>query len=83
VIGAPSFFQSFSADGKAVAVPCLLMGCILQHHFANATLSVSIDMMNTAQLKSITSAAMTLPERERAKFTHNLVAILDGKDNTS
>ncbi|MCL5042624.1 MAG: addiction module protein [Gammaproteobacteria bacterium] len=34
--------------------------------------------MNTAQLESITNAAMTLPERERAKLAHDLVASLDG-----
>lgn len=34
--------------------------------------------MNTAQLESITSAAMTLPERERAKLARDLVASLDG-----
>ena len=37
-----------------------------------------VDIMNTAQLESITSAAMTLPERERAKLAHDLVASLDG-----
>lgn len=37
-----------------------------------------VDIMNTAQLESITNAAMTLPERERAKLAHDLVASLDG-----
>ena len=54
------------------------MGCILLHHLSIATLSVLVDMMNTAQLESITSAAMTLPERERAKLARDLVASLDG-----
>ena len=40
-------------------------------------------MMNTAQLESITSAAMTLPERERAKLAHDLVASLDGPADIS
>lgn len=34
--------------------------------------------MNTVQLESITNAAMTLPERERAKLARDLVASLDG-----
>ncbi|BBI51589.1 hypothetical protein HORIV_40100 [Vreelandella olivaria] len=34
--------------------------------------------MNTAQLETITSEAMTLSERERAKLAHDLVASLDG-----
>nr|WP_219043623.1 addiction module protein [Zhongshania aquimaris]MBW2941391.1 addiction module protein [Zhongshania aquimaris] len=33
--------------------------------------------MNTTQLESITSAAMTLPEQERAKLARDLVASLD------
>ncbi len=39
--------------------------------------------MNTIQLESITSAAMTLPERERAKLAHDLVASLDGSADMS
>ena len=39
--------------------------------------------MNTAQLESITSAAMTLPERERAKLARDLVASLDGSADIS
>jgi hypothetical protein len=39
--------------------------------------------MNTAQLESITNAAMTLPERERAKLAHDLVASLDGPADLS
>lgn len=34
--------------------------------------------MNTNQIESIASAAMTLPERERAKLARDLVASLDG-----
>ncbi len=34
--------------------------------------------MNTAQLETFTSEAMTLSERERAKLAHDLVASLDG-----
>jgi len=41
-------------------------------------MSVLVDIMDTAQLESITSAAMTLPQRERAKLAHDLVASLDG-----
>ena len=59
------------------------MGCIVLHHLTIATLSVLVDMMNTAQLESITSAAMTLPERERAKLAHDLVASLDGPADIS
>lgn len=54
------------------------MGCTLLHHFAIATLSALVDEMNTAQLESITSAAMTLPERERAKLARDLITSLDG-----
>ena len=39
--------------------------------------------MNTAQLESITNAAMTLPERERAKLARDLVASLDGPADIS
>lgn len=59
------------------------MGCNLLHHLADATLSVLVDVMNTAQLESITSAAMTLPERERAKLARDLVASLDGPADMS
>lgn len=34
--------------------------------------------MATAQLDNITSAAMTLPEKERAKLAQDLMASLDG-----
>jgi hypothetical protein len=37
------------------------MGCVLLHHLGNASLSVPINSMNTAQLESITNAAMALP----------------------
>ena len=72
-----------SRNRKDVAVLGLVMGCNLLHHFAITTVSVSVDMMNTAQLESITSAAMTLPERERAKLAHDLVASLDGPADIS
>ncbi len=39
--------------------------------------------MNTAQLETITNEAMTLPEKERAKLAHDLVASLDGMTETS
>ena len=42
-----------------------------------------VDIMDTAQLESITSAAMTLSERERAKLAHDLVASLDGPADIS
>mgnify|MGYP003656610506 CR=1 FL=1 len=42
-----------------------------------------VDVMNTVQLESITSAAMTLPERERAKLARDLVASLDGPADMS
>lgn len=54
------------------------MACILLHHLVIATLYFLVETMNTAQLESITSAAMTLSERERAKLAHDLVASLDG-----
>ena len=38
--------------------------------------------MNTNQIESIASAAMTLPERERAKLARDLVASLDGPADT-
>ena len=56
----------------------LVIGCIFLHHLTTVTLSVLVDMMNTAQLESITSAAMNLPERECAKLARDLVASLDG-----
>ena len=61
----------------------LVMGCILLHHLTIATLSVLVDMIDTAQLESITNAAMTLSERERAKLAHDLVASLDGPADIS
>lgn len=72
-----------SRNGKVVAVLGLVMGCTLLHHLAIVTLSVLVDTMNTAQLESITSAAMTLPERERAKLARDLVASLDGPADIS
>ncbi|WP_416337866.1 addiction module protein [Halovibrio sp. HP20-59] len=39
--------------------------------------------MDTAQLETITSEAMALPEKERAKLAHDLVASLDGMTETS
>lgn len=59
------------------------MGCILLHHLVIAALLFLVETMNTAQLESITSAAMTLPERERAKLAHDLVASLDGPADIS
>lgn len=59
------------------------MGGILLQHLANTTLPALVRTMNTAQLESITSAAMTLPERERAKLAHDLVASLDGPADIS
>lgn len=59
------------------------MGCIFLHHLAIATLLFLVDTMDTAQLESITSAAMTLSERERAKLAHDLVASLDGPADIS
>lgn len=59
------------------------MRCVFLHHLVIATLSVTVDMMNTALLESITSAALTLPERERAKLAHDLVASLDGPADIS
>lgn len=61
----------------------LVMGCIFLHHLAIATLLFLVDTMDTAQLESITSAAMTLSERERAKLAHDLVASLDGPADIS
>lgn len=34
--------------------------------------------MNTAKLDTLRKAAMTLPDQERAKLAHDLVASLDG-----
>lgn len=77
------YYLGKSSIGKAVAVLGLVMGCILLHHLTIATLSVLVNMINTAQLESITSAAMTLPERERAKLARDLVASLDGPADIS
>jgi len=59
------------------------MGCILLHHLVVATLLSLVNTTDTAQLESITSAAMTLSERERAKLAHDLVASLDGPADIS
>jgi len=72
-----------SRNGKTVVVSGLVARCILLHHLTIATLSILVDVMNTAQLESITSAAMTLPERERAKLARDLVASLDGPADIS
>ena len=56
----------------------LVMVFILLHHLVIATDSVLVEMMKIAQLESITSDAMTLPNRERAKLARDLVASLDG-----
>ena len=61
----------------------LVVGCILLHHLTIATLSALVGTMNTAQLESITNAAMTLPEQERAKLARDLVASLDGPVDSS
>ena len=61
----------------------LVMGCILLHHLVIATLLFLVDTMDIAQLESITNAAMTLSERERAKLAHDLVASLDGPADIS
>jgi hypothetical protein len=44
----------------------LVMVFILLHHLVIATKSVLVKKMKIAQLESITSDAMTLPNRERA-----------------
>lgn len=59
------------------------MGCILLHHLIITTLLFLVNTMDTAQLESITNAAMTLSERERAKLAHDLVASLDGPADIS
>jgi len=59
------------------------MGCTLRHHLTIAVLKILGDEMNTVQLESITRAAMTLPERERAKLARDLVASLDGPADIS
>ncbi|MBN4053353.1 addiction module protein [Haliea sp. AH-315-K21] len=38
--------------------------------------------MNTAELETLRDAAMTLPEQERAKLASDLVASLDGPNET-
>lgn len=59
------------------------MGCILLHHLTITALLFLVNTMDTAQLESITNAAMTLSERERAKLAHDLVASLDGPADIS
>jgi len=59
------------------------MGCILVHHLFIVILKVLGDAMESAQIESITSAAMTLPEKDRAKLAHDLVASLDGPTDSS
>ncbi|MDF1622680.1 MAG: addiction module protein [Pseudohongiella nitratireducens] len=61
----------------------LVMGCILLHHLTITALLFLVNTMDTAQLESITNAAMTLSERERAKLAHDLVASLDGPADIS
>jgi len=55
----------------------------LLHPLIITTWSLLVDTMNTAQFENITSAAMTLPERERAQLAHDLVASLDGPADIS
>ncbi|WP_308426230.1 addiction module protein, partial [Pseudohongiella nitratireducens] len=57
--------------------------CILLHHLTITALLFLVNTMDTAQLESITNAAMTLSERERAKLAHDLVASLDGPADIS
>ena len=59
------------------------MGYILLHHLTITALLFLVNTMDTAQLESITNAAMTLSERERAKLAHDLVASLDGPADIS
>jgi len=61
----------------------LVAGYVLLHHLTIVALSVLVDAMKTTQLESITNAAMTLPERERAKLAHDLLASLDGPADIS
>ena len=39
--------------------------------------------MKTAELEDLTNAAMSLPEEQRAKLAHDLVASLDGATDSS
>jgi len=55
----------------------------LLHHLTITALLFLVNTMDTAQLESITNAAMTLSERERAKLAHDLVASLDGPADIS
>lgn len=54
------------------------MGCILVDYLSTAILKALGDVMDTERLENITSAATTLPENERAKLAHDLVASLNG-----
>lgn len=56
---------------------------ILVHYLSTAILMLLGNAMKTAQLENITSAAMTLPEEERAKLASDLVASLDGPADSS
>lgn len=53
------------------------------HYLSIAILKSLSNAMGTAQLENITSVAMTLPEKERAKLAHDLVASLDGPADIS
>lgn len=53
------------------------------HHLTHTTWLLLVNTMNKAQLESITNAAMTLPERERARLAHDLLASLDGPADIS
>jgi putative addiction module component (TIGR02574 family) len=55
----------------------------LIHHLCIIMFNVWDEAMETAQLESITNAAMTLPEKQRAKLAHDLMASLDGPADIS
>lgn len=59
------------------------MGFIKTHHLVITILKVLDDVLETPQLGSITSDALSLPERERAKLAHDLVASSDGPTDIS
>ena len=56
---------------------------VLLHYLAVIIFPRFLYTMNPAQLESITSIAMALPERERAQLARDLVASLDGPADSS
>lgn len=77
-----------ATGGRRSAFNYLVKTCFLAHNFYTLlkripTLKVLVIKMKTAELEDLTNAAMSLPEEQRAKLAHDLVASLDGATDYS